>query len=114
MSRIRFKGYSSFIKKTESKKDNPSGMYQWDEKDLRSVEVRSLSKVYTSILFPDIDLIDAFIWKTTPQGDVYWSKKYVREERLTKEDKQFLKALLDYHEYKPRLEANSSEQSTPF
>jgi|DEB0MinimDraft_6_1074348.scaffolds.fasta_scaffold03072_1 hypothetical protein len=114
MSRVRFKGYSSFIKKTEGKKDNPSGIYQWDTEVLRNVHVFSLDELMSVCKGVRSSLLDAFHWRTTPQGSDYWVERYSGTQPLTQEDKQFLKELYDYHKHNARPYADSSEQPTPF
>ena len=113
MSRIRQKKFKAFIHQIEGKSVGVTG-YQWDKQALRNVEVLSLPKVASSIVLPEVDLVHAFHWRTSPQGDRYWSKKYIGKEALTKEDKQFLKDLLRYHGYKPRLEDHSTSEPTSF
>lgn len=114
MSRVRFKGYSSFIKKTEGKKDNPSGMYKWDTEDLRNVQVYSLDGLMSVCKGIRSGLLDAFNLRTTPQGTDYWVKRFSGTQLLTQEDKKFLKELYDYHKHNARPYADSSEQPTPF
>ena len=115
MSRVRFKGYSSFIKKTEGKKDVSSGNCQWDIEDLRNVEIYSISKLRLARVEGEgYHLVESFCWKTTPQGSDYWIKRYKGTQPLTQEDKQFLKELYIYHGYNARPHGNSSEQSPPF
>jgi hypothetical protein len=115
MSRVRFKGYSSFIKKTEGKKDNLIGMYQWDTEDLRKVEIYSLDELKLARVGGNRHhLLDAFNWRTTPQSIDHWVERYNGTQPLTQEDKQFLKELYDYHEHNARPYADSSEQPTSF
>ena len=114
MSRVRFKGYSSFIKKTEGKKDNLIGMYQWDTEVLRNVQVFSLDGLMLVCKGVRSSLLNAFNWRTTPQGGDYWVERHSGTQSLTEEDKQFLKELYDYHEHNARPQGNSPEQPTPF
>ena len=114
MNRVRFKGYSSFIKKTEGKKDNPSDMYQWDTEVLRNVHVFSLDELMSVCKGVRSSLLNAFNWRTTPQGSDYWVERHSGTQLLTEEDKQFLKELYDYRKHNTRPHADSSGQSTPF
>lgn len=115
MSRIRFKGYNSFIKKIEDKKDVSSGnYYQWDTEVLRNVHVFSLVQLMSVCKGVRSSLLNAFDWRTTPQGSDYWLERHSGTQLLTEEDKQFLKELYDYRKHNTRPHADSSGQSTPF
>ena len=115
MSRIRQKKFKAFIHQIEGKKDVSSGnYYQWDTEVLRNVQVFSLDGLMLVCKGVRSSLLNAFNWRTTPQGGDYWVERHSGTQSLTEEDKQFLKELYDYHEHNARPYADSSEQPTSF
>lgn len=102
MSRIRQKKFKAFIHQIEGKKDNLIGMYQWDTEVLRNVQVFSLDELMLVCKGVRSSLLNAFNWRTTPQGSDYWVERHSGTQLLTEEDKQFLKELYDYHEHNAR------------
>ena len=70
--------------------------FPWDEENLRRTDILGLSSLRLAAQGDFTRLIDAFDWRTTPQGHNYWCRKQEGREELSGEDFTFLRELLDH------------------
>jgi len=93
--REKTNGFTKFITKLEGKPAEPT--CTWSTEELKEVEVlfiRSLRRVCEG---NSRNLIDAFVWRHTPQGHDYWSNIHIGHTRMSEDDREFCRALLEAH-----------------
>jgi len=93
--REKTNGFTKFITKLEGKPAEPT--CTWSTEELKEVEVLSviyLRRVCGGNVCP---LIYAFVWGHTPQGRQHWVDIHVGNTRMSEDDREFCRALLEAH-----------------
>lgn len=89
-------GFTRFMSKLEGK-SAPEVKSKWSTRELLEVEPLNSGYLIYVIEGHHTYLIDAFVWRTTPQGYDYWSSRYDGIDLMNEQDYLFLEALYKAH-----------------
>lgn len=91
--RTRDNGFNRFMCKLEGKPFEIRD--KWSIQELKSVDVELKTSLELVLSGRPSYLIDAFAWRTTPQGHDYWLSRYEERTPISDEDYLFLRKLLE-------------------
>lgn len=89
-------GFTRFMSKLEGR-STPEVKSKWSTRELLEVEILGYGHLLYAIEGHHTHLIDAFVWRTAPQGHVYWASRNDGENLMNEDDYLFLKALFKAH-----------------
>ena len=90
-------GFTRFMSKLEGR-STPEVKSKWSTRELFAVDVANGREYLESVIdgYTD-DLMEAFAWRTTPQGGAYWDLRWNGEVPMNEQDYEFLEALYKAH-----------------
>jgi len=93
--RKKTNGFTKFMCKLEGKPVKPT--CTWSIEELENVDILSVINLRRVCEGNVYLLIDAFVWRHTPQGHQHWLNIHEGYTRMTEEDWGFCRELLEAH-----------------